>query len=147
MHSTEIASFLDRDKTFFRSLRTKVVCAKNQLETDFGRVSRPAAFFVNTESSESDRVGHWVCVLFPTFCRGVVFFDPLGNLPCKEICLFMKNNSDLHYVFSDYCFQKRNDSCGQWCLHFARTLLATDNFYCTNKIMKRADDLEVLNRV
>ncbi len=147
MYSKEIASFLDGDPTFRQTLRTKVVCAKNQLETDFGQISRPGAFFVNTESSESDRDGHWVCVLFPTFCRGVVFFDPLGKPPCKEICTFMKRNSDLNYRFSDFCFQKRDDSCGQWCLHFALTLLGTENFYTTNKLLKRADDLEVVNRV
>ena len=146
MHSKEIASFLDRDPTFRHTLRTKVICAKNQLETNFGQISRPGAFFINTENSESTRDGHWVCVSFPTFCRGAVFFDPLGNPPCKEICDFMKNNSDVHYRFSEFCFQKRDDSCGQWCLQFVLTLFGTKSFFTTNKILKRADDHDVVRR-
>ncbi len=144
MHSKEIAKLLDNDPTFRQLLSTKVICAKNQLKYNFGQIKRPGVFLINTENCTSSEAGHWVCVVFPTFCRGAVFFDPLGNNPCREISCFIEDNSDLWYRFSDVPLQRRNDSCGPWCLYFVLNLLSLNNFHSTSKIMKRVSENDVV---
>ena len=144
MHVKEIAKLLDNDPTFHQLLSTKVICAKNQLKSNFWEIKRPSVFVSNTENSNSSEDSHWVCVVFPGFCPGAVFFDPLGNNPCREICGFIENNSDLWYRFLDICLQKWSDSCGQWRLYFVLNLLSFNNFYQMAKIMKRVRENDVV---